>query len=353
MQPLGGYDPAQGIREIFQGFHSGAKRRQDKRDRKKAEELFINEQSKKNLGETAIRYFAGEDPNSLIAERADFVLKQGGDPSDTLELANVDPDVLKKRMKAALAYTRPDMYQQFFPQETRKINPDLQKFDRWQSMPEGEEKQALGRMLGLNKETAGQKPKGFTLSEGQARYDSEGNLLAEREKTINQLENEIKKDKSQFEKAAKIRGEIEKVNSAFRRTEDAYDRITATVDGKPTGASDMALIFNYMKMLDPASTVMQGEYANAAQTGGIPATVVNLYNKAIDGEMLTPTQRRNFIDQSKRQFDKALKTQNRRMSEYQRLGERYGIERGEIILTDKPSSPLSDQDLDKKYGILE
>lgn len=118
--PLGGYDPAQGIREVFQGFRAGSQKRQAKRDQKRAEDLFANEQSKKNLGETAIRYFAGEDPRSLIAERADFVLKQGGDPSDTLALADVDENTFRSRMKAALAYTRPDMYQQFFPNEFKK-----------------------------------------------------------------------------------------------------------------------------------------------------------------------------------------------------------------------------------------
>ena len=38
----------------------------------------------------------------------------------------------------------------------------------------------------------------------------------------------------------------------------------------PDAAGDMALIFSYMKMLDPNSTVREGEYATAQDAGSIP-----------------------------------------------------------------------------------
>lgn len=176
--------------------------------------------------------------------------------------------------------------------------------------------------------------KGFTLSEGQGRYDEEGNLMAYMPKTVDNLDKEIKREKSQFDKASKIRSEVEKVSKVYRDVEDSFGRIEAAVTGAPSGATDMALIFNYMKMLDPGSTVREGEFATAANTGGLPATVVNLYNSAKDGQMLTSKQRNNFISQAKEQFNSATVSQNKRLDEYEKLGSRYGLDRGDVIVSE-------------------
>jgi len=60
-------------------------------------------------------------------------------------------------------------------------------------------------------------------------------------------------------------------------------------------AGDMAMIFSYMKMLDPGSAVREGEYATARNAAGIPEQIKNLYNKALDGQFLTPDQRSSFV----------------------------------------------------------
>ena len=49
-----------------------------------------------------------------------------------------------------------------------------------------------------------------------------------------------------------------------------------------------------MKILDPGSTVREGEYASAEQTRGIPEAVVAQYNKAVSGRRLTAEQREKF-----------------------------------------------------------
>ena len=87
----------------------------------------------------------------------------------------------------------------------------------------------------------------------------------------------------------------------------AYDNL---LNNEETGAGDMTLIYQYIKMLDPTTGVKEGEYASAADTAGIPSLIRNLYNKAVDGEKLQPEQRQSFISQagkiyetSKRQYD--------------------------------------------------
>ncbi|GAB3773743.1 hypothetical protein GCM10028796_46680 [Ramlibacter monticola] len=60
-------------------------------------------------------------------------------------------------------------------------------------------------------------------------------------------------------------------------------------------ASDMAFIFQYMKMLDPGSVVREGEFASAQNAGGIDVRVRNLYNRAIKGNFLDPKQRTEML----------------------------------------------------------
>jgi hypothetical protein len=73
---------------------------------------------------------------------------------------------------------------------------------------------------------------------------------------------------------------------------------TTQTDPVAQGAGDLAMVYSYMKMLDPGSTVMQGEYASASNTSGVPDRVRNSYNAIIDGAGLTPTQRQAFLTQA-------------------------------------------------------
>jgi hypothetical protein len=83
--------------------------------------------------------------------------------------------------------------------------------------------------------------------------------------------------------------------------QSSYEKIKS-VDA--TAAGDMALVFNYMKMLDPGSTVREGEYANAQNAAGVPDKARNMYNKIINGTLLgeegdkEATQRRDFRNQA-------------------------------------------------------
>lgn len=71
------------------------------------------------------------------------------------------------------------------------------------------------------------------------------------------------------------------------------------------GAADLALIFSFMKMLDPRSVVREGEFAQARDTGG---AVSSLYLKAksvLDGNLLGEDERRNLMRVARGQFNAA------------------------------------------------
>jgi hypothetical protein len=63
---------------------------------------------------------------------------------------------------------------------------------------------------------------------------------------------------------------------------------------KTNPAASIGLIFSFMKIQDPGSTVREGEYATAQNAAGVPDRIRNMYNKALDGQFLTPQQVENF-----------------------------------------------------------
>ena len=69
----------------------------------------------------------------------------------------------------------------------------------------------------------------------------------------------------------------------------------------PSAAGDLALIFSYMKMLDPNSSVRETEFANAQNAAGVPDQVRNLWNRERKGERLNPNQRADFVKQAEAQ----------------------------------------------------
>jgi hypothetical protein len=87
---------------------------------------------------------------------------------------------------------------------------------------------------------------------------------------------------------------------------DAFSRIQTSAK-KPSAAGDLSLIFNYMKMLDPNSTVREGEFANAQNAGSAWNAVGASYNKIMSGERLTEAQRKDFLEQSKGLYDSQKK----------------------------------------------
>lgn len=78
----------------------------------------------------------------------------------------------------------------------------------------------------------------------------------------------------------------------------AYKKIEVAAKN-PSAAGDISLLYGYMRILDPASTVREGEFATAQNAGSIPEAIRARYNKAVNGEMLTNTIRSDFVNQAK------------------------------------------------------
>lgn len=121
-----------------------------------------------------------------------------------------------------------------------------------------------------------------------------------------------------------LRGDAERLVGSFRDIEEAFSRVVASAQA-PSAAGDLALIFNYMKMLDPGSTVREGEFANAQNAGGVGARVVSLYNNLRSGERLTEEQRRDFITRAQQLYQAQRTAAEQRIAPFAEQAEERGF----------------------------
>lgn len=126
----------------------------------------------------------------------------------------------------------------------------------------------------------------------------------------------------------KLRKEYSDQTKGFQEVNAAFARIKASED---TAAGDIALIFNYMKMLDPGSVVREGEFATAQNATGVPQQIVNIYNKALTGERLSPGQRKSFTSQAGQMYKAAGQQEKVVRSGLERISKGYGLDPANIF----------------------
>lgn len=110
-----------------------------------------------------------------------------------------------------------------------------------------------------------------------------------------------------------------------------YEKVKQSASGEPTGQKDIALIFGYMKVLDPTSTVREGEFATAQNVGNVPQSVWNLYNRLMTGERLQPEQRQGFVEAARTNLVPHLKRQQAVDLSYEQMANRYGLNPQNIL----------------------
>lgn len=110
--------------------------------------------------------------------------------------------------------------------------------------------------------------------------------------------------------------------NGFLEVTNQYSKVTNTSDN---AAGDLSLIFAYMKMLDPSSTVREGEFANAQNATGVPQQIMNTYNKIAKGERLNKSQREQFKSEAQNIYGQYQQSQAQIDALYQGLAQQYGI----------------------------
>lgn len=119
----------------------------------------------------------------------------------------------------------------------------------------------------------------------------------------------------------------------FSEQAKAFGRIVQAA-GDSTGAGDIAVVFSYMKVLDPTSVVREGEFATAESASGVPEQVRNLYNKVIKGERLPEVQRVQFVNMAKKLYEDSKAQYDAIRGNYYSYADRAGVKDPENIFPD-------------------
>ncbi len=128
-----------------------------------------------------------------------------------------------------------------------------------------------------------------------------------------------------------IRQEFTKASGDFVSVRDAFGKVLNAANN-PSPANDIALIFNFMKILDPTSVVREGEQATVSNARGVDETVRSLYNRVIAGEKLGPNQRLDLSSAAAGAFQAQLRFQISLEDQFRGVATRAKANEKDVVL---------------------
>jgi len=165
-----------------------------------------------------------------------------------------------------------------------------------------------------------------------------------------------------FKNDEQLRGEYTRNMEPFVKLAQAFEKVQVAALN-PSGAGDISLIYGYMKILDPNSTVMQGEQATAQNAGSVPEAIRAKYNSIIGGEKLDPNVRADFLNQARLIVESQRTMANDVRDRYSELAQSYGLKPEQIVFDPfkrikapgevvKSATPIKANDWWKKFDLL-
>lgn len=162
---------------------------------------------------------------------------------------------------------------------------------------------------------AGPEFPGFTkLGGGIYQGDDGGTFQINRQGQLVRRQGSAGGDASEARSARKDFEGLQPVKD-FRNVQSSFNSIQAA-GADQTGASDMAMIFAFNKLMDPGSVVREGEFDRAASIGGVPDRVRSAIQKVQNGESLTPRLRQEIVNTAQSLYEV-------RRDQYNDLADRY------------------------------
>lgn len=126
-------------------------------------------------------------------------------------------------------------------------------------------------------------------------------------------------DKKKNDEVNKLRTEMHQSQAYtdYNQMQSFYQKIkNATNNKTATAASDVSLLFSYMKMLDPRSIVRESEFATAQNMGSLPTKWHAKLKSAINWKKLTDSQRTEILKEASTLMDWATYLYNNLLDDY-------------------------------------
>jgi hypothetical protein len=99
-----------------------------------------------------------------------------------------------------------------------------------------------------------------------------------------------------------------------------------------TGPGDLALIYQFVKTLDPGSAVREGEIVLSREPTPLLTKLQQAYAKAAQGRLLAPQLIKEYKDAAEAQWQGQLKAYDATAKEYDRLARHFGIDPTTVVL---------------------
>lgn len=128
---------------------------------------------------------------------------------------------------------------------------------------------------------------------------------------------------------------------AFTEQANAYGRIVASAKD-PSPAGDLAMIFNFMKVLDPGSVVRESEFATAesaaqwlqeSEEAGmtVPLPVAAAIRRMATGQRLSTEQRNDFLGRAGDIYSQSAQQNEQLAKQYETTAESYGYDAARTV----------------------
>lgn len=136
----------------------------------------------------------------------------------------------------------------------------------------------------------------------------------------------------QFDTESKLRTEYQGQQGYkdFNQQTQAYQRVLDSAQNA-SPAGDLALIFNYMKVLDPGSVVRESEFATAAASGAFGDRIQAAVQQVTSGERLSDTMRKDFVTRAGDLYRGASEIYGGLNERFSTLAQGYGIDPARVV----------------------
>jgi hypothetical protein len=142
-----------------------------------------------------------------------------------------------------------------------------------------------------------------------------------------------------FTQEEKIRKEWQGRTKVYGELQGTYNNIQAS-SAAGTGAGDIALITGFMKMLDPGSVVRETEFATARDTAGLFAQLENRLQKAQNGQLLQPEQRKQYVSLAKQYLEAAQKKAEQEKKDLNAVVKNYKLNPENVFGVSQQAAPI-------------
>lgn len=130
---------------------------------------------------------------------------------------------------------------------------------------------------------------------------------------------------------AGMRKEFTGLTKDFQVVQDSYNRIQE-VTKKPSAAGDLALLYNYVKLLDPGSVVRESEFALAATAGSYGERIKAEASRIMAGERLSDAMRADYKGRADDLFTAQKNSYNQIKKQYRTIAERSGLNPDDVTV---------------------